>query len=187
MRVSADGGTPEPIAAFDENLERVQDPQLLPDGRTLLFAVAKTSDILLDRWGNADIVVQSSRSGGRRTVLHGGSSPLYVRSGHLVYRVNGTLMAAPFDPDRQQITGPAVAVIEGVRRSLTTNVAQFSVADNGSLVYVPGTAGPLSARRNRLVMATLKGEITALPMPPGPYEFPNVNCSTCRVPTASCA
>jgi len=42
VRVSADGGTPEPIAAFDENLERIQDPQLLPDGRTLLFAVAKT-------------------------------------------------------------------------------------------------------------------------------------------------
>jgi Tol biopolymer transport system component len=172
VRVSADGGTPEPIAAYDENLERVQDPQLLPDGRTLLFAVAKTSDILSDRWSNADIVVQSSMSGGRRIVLRGGSSPRYVRSGHLLYSVEGTLMAVPFDPARQQLMGPAVAVIEGVRRSLTTNVAQFSVADNGSLVYLPGTAGPSTARRNHLVMATLKGEITRLPMPPGPYEFP---------------
>ena len=173
LRVSADGGTPEPIVAFDEKQERVQDPQLLPDGRTLLFAVAKISDILSDRWDNADIVVQSSMSEGRRTVLHGGSSPRYLPSGHLLYSAEGTLMAAPFDPARQQVTGPAVAVLEGVRRSLTTNVAQFSVADNGSLVYVPGTGGPSSARRNRLVMATLKGEITPLPMPPGTwYEFP---------------
>jgi Tol biopolymer transport system component len=69
--------------------------------------------------------------------------------------------------------GPAVAVIEGVRRSLSTNVAQFSVADNGSLVYVPGPGGTSSYRRNRLVMMSLKGEITSLPMPEGPsYEFP---------------
>jgi serine/threonine-protein kinase len=172
VRVSADGGTPEPIAAFDENLERIQDPQLLPDGRTLLFAVAKTSDILADRWSNADIVVQSSMSSGRKIVLRGGSSPRYVRSGHLLYFVEGTLMAVPFDPGRQQVMGSAVAVIEGVRRSLTTNVAQFSVADNGSLVYVPGTAGPSSAPRTHLVMATLKGEITRLPIPAGPYMFP---------------
>ena len=85
LRVSADGGTPEPIVAFDEKQERVQDPQLLPDGRTLLFAVAKISDILSDRWDNADIVVQSSMSEGRRTVLHGGSSPRYLPSGHLLY------------------------------------------------------------------------------------------------------
>lgn len=82
-------------------------------------------------------------------------------------------MATPFDPERQQVTGPSVAVLEGVRRSFTTNVSQFSVADNGSLAYLPGAGGPSSARRNRLVVASLKGEITHLPMPPGPsYEFP---------------
>jgi serine/threonine-protein kinase len=161
------------MAAVDEKLERAQDPQLLPDGRTLLFAVAKINDILSDRWDNADIVVQSATSAGRRTVVHGGSSPRYVQSGHLVYSVDGTLLVAPFDPVRQQITGPAVAALEGVRRSLTTNVAQFSVADNGSLVYIPGAAGPSRTRRNRLVTVTLKGEITRLPIPEGPsYEFP---------------
>ena len=121
--------------------------------------------LLADRWSNADIVVQSSMSGGRRVVMRGGSSPRYVRSGHLLYSVEGTLMAVPFDPARQQVMGPAVAVIEGVRRSLTTNAAQFSVADNGSLVYVPGTAGPATAGRNHLVMASRKGEITRLPLP----------------------
>jgi Tol biopolymer transport system component len=150
----------------------------------VLFTVAKTSDILSDRWDRADIVVQSAQatSGGRRTVIQGGSSPRYVPSGHLLYSVEGTLLAAPFDPDRQQLMGPAVAVIEGVRRSLSTNVAQFSVADNGSLVYIPGPGGPSSYRRNRLVMMSLKGEITSLPMPEGPsYEFPRFSADGTQV------
>jgi len=171
VRVSADGGTPEPIAAFDENLERIQDPQLLPDGRTLLFAVAKTSDILADRWSNADIVVQSSMSSGRKIVLRGGSSPRYVRSGHLLYFVEGTLMAVPFDPGRQQVMGSAVAVIEGVRRSLTTNVAVQRCRQR--LARVRSGDGRTFERASPPPRdGDPEGEITRLPIPAGPYMFP---------------
>ncbi len=31
-----------------------------------------------------------------------------------------------------------MAVLEGVRRALSTQIAQFSISDTGSLVYVPG-------------------------------------------------
>jgi dipeptidyl aminopeptidase/acylaminoacyl peptidase len=79
----------------------------------------------------------------------------------------------PFDAARQRLTGTPVAVIEGVRRSLSTNISQFSIADNGTLIYIPGPAGNADIRKTELVSMTLKGEVTRLALPDGPsYNFP---------------
>jgi eukaryotic-like serine/threonine-protein kinase len=56
----------------------------------------------------------------------------YIPSGILIYRQANSLMAAPFDPVKVEITGPAVAVAEGVRPH------QYNISASGSLVYVPG-------------------------------------------------
>jgi serine/threonine-protein kinase len=58
-------------------------------------------------------------------------------AGYLIYaRPDGTLLAAPLDARQTRITGEAVTVAEGV--SLTGGGdAQFAVAPNGTLVYVP--------------------------------------------------
>jgi serine/threonine-protein kinase len=173
MRVAPDGGTPERIAAVDDSQERVQNPQLLPDGRTLLFGVVRMADLLMDRWDNADVVVQSIPSGQRRVVVHGVTSPQYVATGHLLYASGNTIVAAPFDATRQQLTGPAVSVVDGVRRSLSTSISQFSVADNGSLVYQPGPPGSANVRRSDLVKVSMTGAIARLPMLENySYELP---------------
>ena len=111
MRVSPDGGTPERIVAIDNADEMIRSPQLLPDGRTVLFTVAKRNDEV--RWANAEIAVQST-TGPRRTIVRGAGDAQYVASGHIVYTRDGGLMAAPFDAARQQLLGPAVPVLEGV-------------------------------------------------------------------------
>jgi serine/threonine-protein kinase len=58
-------------------------------------------------------------------------------SGFLVYaQSDGVLMAAPFDPKARRTTGTPVQIATGV--SLTGNgVAQFSVARNGTVAYIP--------------------------------------------------
>jgi Tol biopolymer transport system component/tRNA A-37 threonylcarbamoyl transferase component Bud32 len=58
-------------------------------------------------------------------------------AGSLVYaRPDGTLLTAPFDPRRTRITGEAVIVATGASVTGIAD-AQFAVARNGTLVYIP--------------------------------------------------
>jgi len=52
-------------------------------------------------------------------------------------------MAARFDAKTLQIVGQATAIAEGVQTATVTGTAQFSLAANGSLVYVPARSVPV--------------------------------------------
>ena len=119
LRVNPGGGTPERVVAVRAG-ESFHGPQMLPDGRTLLFTVAKNvvDDRLVDdRWDNAQIVAHSLADGTRRVLIERGSDGRYVRSGHLLYAVGGTVYAVPFDVRTLTVTGKAESVIAGVRRA----------------------------------------------------------------------
>ena len=167
-RVSPSGGTPEVIAKVADG-ESASSPQLLPGGRGLLFSLKKTADL----WDKGQVVVQTA-DGSRKVLINGGADGRYVATGHLVYAVSGVLMAVPFDLKRLEVTGGAVAIVEGVRRAVTipngTATAQFSVATNGSLVYAPGPVknnGEVGDRR--LAIFDGKGGVEPLNMPLGVY------------------
>src|SRR5262249_51457982 len=125
------------------------------------------------RWDLARIVVQSIKTGERKTILEGGSDARYLPSGHLVYAVAGRLLAAPFDVDRLVVTRSAIAVVEGVSRS-ASGIAHFSYSKNGSLIYVPGPV-TTSLSQQRLAVFDRAGGVLPLKLPPGPYEFPRVS------------
>ncbi len=120
MRVPANGGKPEVLVAVKDN-EAAQGPQLLQGGRSVLFTLATgITDPLgpgADVWDKASIVVQSLESGKRKTLIDGGSDARYVPTGHLVYALEGTLLAVPFDAARLEVLGDPVRVVEGVARS----------------------------------------------------------------------
>ncbi|HMD33269.1 MAG TPA: hypothetical protein VKG84_15240, partial [Candidatus Acidoferrales bacterium] len=65
----------------------------------------------------------------------------YLPSGHLVFAHEGSLFAIPFDLKRLEASGRAVPVVEQVMTAPDIGGAQFSVSDNGSLVYVQGKPG----------------------------------------------
>ena len=102
MRISADGGTPEPVLSTKEG-ELAYGPQLLPGGEWLLFSL--TRGVAADRWDTADIVVHSLRSGERKVVWKGGSDARYVPTGHLIYALDDALFALPFDLQRLEPSG----------------------------------------------------------------------------------
>ena len=173
-RVSPAGGTPEVIVKVGDD-ELASSPQLLPDGRGVLFSLRKTADV----WDKAQVVVQTA-DGSRKVLVNGGADGRFVTSGHLLYAVAGVLMAVPFDLERLEVTGGAVQVVEGVRRASSigtgTATAQFSVANNGSLVYVPGPARLASeAGDRRLAIYDGKGGIELMNMPLGSYQAPRVS------------
>jgi eukaryotic-like serine/threonine-protein kinase len=144
--------------------EQLIGPQLLPGGDDMLVTVAKLSEGAL-RWDRAEIVIHSLKTGTRRTLVSGGSDGRYLPTSHLIYVAGGILFAAPFDLASRQLSGEAVPVVEGVRRSGTGSV-QLSVSSAGTLAYLPGSTGT-TANDRELAIGDRQGMITRLPEPPG--------------------
>ncbi len=138
MRVSASGGTPVPVSRVDTAAGEISHrvPQLLPDGKTVIFTV-KTRD--LASFDDAVIVAERIDNGERKVLVRGGMYGRYVPSGHLVYVRGKSILAVKFDPDRLEVEGSPVPVEEGGVLS-NTGGACFGVSDNGILVYSPVSA-----------------------------------------------
>ena len=176
LRVSPNGGTPE-VLVSEKPDERAFGPQILPGGKGLLFTLAKgKSD---DRWDTADIVVQSLPSGERKTIIQGGSDARYLPTGHIVYALSGVIYAVPFDVQRLQVLGGPVPMIEGVRRGIATGAAQFSVAANGSIVYIPGPASLGGSRE--LAIVDRQGKGVPLRVPPAGIAHARISPDGTRV------
>jgi serine/threonine protein kinase len=174
LRVSANGGAPEVLVPVGPDGGLAQGPQLLPDGETLLFTLAPLAPSSYSFWERAHIVTQSIKTGARKTLIDAGSDGRYLPTGHLTYMVEGTLMAVPFDVRRMQVTGGAVPVVEGVRRSgaAVGFAAQFAFSTSGVLVYVPG---PTRAGHDDVFVYDRQGNATALKLPRGSYSYPRVS------------
>ena len=157
MKVSQNGGKPELLVSVNGD-ELAHGPQVLPDGQTVLFTLAKGTSS--DRWDKGHIVVQSLRSGERKTLIEGGSDARYLPTGHLVYALGGVLFAVPFDLTRLEVKGGPIPIVEGVRRAIgaATGAAQFSFSDTGSLTYVPGPVSTTEAQSD-LALIDRKGGI----------------------------
>jgi serine/threonine-protein kinase len=179
MRVSANGGKPELLVGVKEG-EVAHGPQLLPSGQTILFTLASGGGG--DRWDRAKIVVQSLRTGERKTLIEGGGDARYLPTGHIVYARSGVLFAVPFDAERLQVTPGLVPVIEGVRRAVATatGTAQFSVSNTGSLIYIPGPA-TTTANEQALALVDRKGVAEQLKVRLAAYESPRVSPDGSRI------
>ena len=141
FKVPSSGGTPTRLTTVDTiKGDRHLLPQLLPGGKTLIFTAPP------------NIVTLSLATGEQRTLIEGGSDARYVDAGgagHLVYMKSGTLMAVPFDVRTAQVTGPSVALVEGIMHGVNagnandeTQAGQFTIAGSGTLFYVLGGIGP---------------------------------------------
>ena len=171
MRVSPDGGTPDVLVRVNDG-EMALGPQVLPGGRHVLFTLA--TGTAPDRWDKAQIVVQSLASGERKPLIVGGSDARYVPTGHILYALGGRVFAVVFDVRRLEVKGSPVPMIEGVRRSASSDAANFSVSNTGSLVYI---AGPLSTSSAQMDVGLIdrKGFVEPLKLPTGPYSWARVS------------
>src|SRR6185295_14515204 len=126
------------------------------------------------RWDKARIVVQSLKSGERKTLIEGGSDARYSPTGHLVYAVSGRVFAIAFDLQRLEVKGDAIPIIEGVSRATanTTGTASFSFSSTGSLIYIPG---PVASSSAQLALTDRSGGVEPLNLAPGPYMLPRMS------------
>jgi serine/threonine-protein kinase len=160
-RVSDDGGTVQELTEPDRSagVKTHRFPQFLPGGHAVLFMVG---DADIQAYSEARIEALDLTTGERRLLVEGGMSPRYAASGHLIFARQGTLMAAPFDVDRLQLTGQPKVVLDGVITNEGWGFAEYALAPNGLLLYAPG--GPETYHR-RLVQADRHGRVEPLPLP----------------------
>ncbi len=148
-------------------------PQMLPDGRTVLYTLLDEGAFYDNRWDSARIVVQSIDGGEPKTLIEGGSDARYVPTGHIVYALRGTLLAVPFDLATLSVTGGSRA--RHRRRAALDRPGEwggtFAFSDSGSMVYVPG---PIS-EQEAVFIYDRQGVAQALPLPPGSYRYPRVS------------
>ena len=176
MQVSADGGTPEVLIPLTETEEVGHGPQVLPGEKAVLFTLGDGTN-----WNDAQIVVHSLETDERKVLIEGGRDARYVPTGHLVYVLDGTLLAVPFDVDELEVTGGPIPMAEGVMTAGSrTGAAHFSVSDTGALVYVAG-----SDRADRtLVWVDRDGREEALAAEPRAYTYPRISPDGGRVALA---
>ena len=183
MRVSENGGVPELIiktGSPEQTSELASSPQLLPDGKSVLFTLSTVQSGVTD-WDRARIMVESLDTKERKIVWSGGTHGRYVKSGHLVYLVGNVLFAVKFDPGSLTVKGGPVPVVEGISRpTVNSMVGQYGFSDSGALIYLRGLGATVVARRI-LALVDRRGGVTPLNVPPAPYLHPRISPDGSRV------
>ena len=136
-RIPSAGGTPTRVTEPASGEISHRWPQILPGGKAILFSAYRSMTGL----DGATIEALSLRDGNRKTLVRGGSWGRYLTSGHLVYLNEGTLFALPFDPDRLELHGIPVPVLQEVAYNAAWGSAQVDFSQTGSLVYRSSKAG----------------------------------------------
>jgi serine/threonine-protein kinase len=139
FQISANGGEPHAITKVDEaKKERTHRwPQALPGGKAVLFTVGSIDKP--DDYDNANIEAVVLETGERKLLIQGASVARYVPTGHLIFARDGVLYAVRFDLNRLTVSGKPVPVLTGVAGDKTTGAVHFSISNDGTLAYVPGS------------------------------------------------
>jgi serine/threonine-protein kinase len=162
-KVSADGGTAEPLTKVDaESGETAHSsPHILPNGETVLFTVVADGQTAID-------AVSLAGEGRRRLDEVGvAEGPRYASSGHLVFARGTALWAVAFDPDRLEVMGAPFFVIDRVESQdqVGRRRAVFALSASGSLAYVAVRPDDVMGwvDRDGHFAAMLEGKTFALP------------------------
>ena len=133
-RVRESGGPTETVTELSEGENFHSFPELLPDGRHLLFGVWRL------RNGSDAAVWAVDLETRERKLLTPGTNARYAASGHLLFgTTDGRLMAVPFDARRAELTGDAVPVAEGLATEPTFGWVTYSESATGTLLYGTGS------------------------------------------------
>jgi eukaryotic-like serine/threonine-protein kinase len=163
-RVSAEGGAVTDLTTLAPGESGHLLPALVPSSRAVLFARIGLSG------GVPRVEAVMPDSGKRRVVLENADAPLVLSSGYLLFLRGENILMAPFDATRLTVTGPAVPLIDKVRRNASDFLPEMAVSRSGTLAYLPATdtAGALG-------IVGRDGLFQPLGPPPGDFENPRVS------------
>ena len=180
FRVSTEGGTPEPVTTVKEGDGGHGLPYFLPGGNAIVYTLAPPEPGLAGhRTERARLVVESLQTGERNVLVENAADGRYVPTGHLVFLRLGTLMAAPFDPRRRELTGVPMAVRDGILQDINNTLldtnkgaGQFGFSSTGWLAYVPGRLP--TPPETQLAWIDRDGTSDRIQAPSGSYWSPRI-------------
>jgi len=164
-RVSSAGGDARLVTTPDSATGELAHwwPQLLPDGRHVLFTAYRTP---IDR---ATVELLDLTTGSRRAVMQNGVMGRYAASGHLLFAREGSILAVPFDLGKLTVTGAAVVVVDDVAMTYSDGFAAYDVSPSGTLVVMPAS---VAGSRFQVVEADRRGTERLLLASPDRYRNP---------------
>ena len=182
LRVPAAGGTPEAVlpAGTVPELATCMAPHVLPGSSALLFVEALPD-------GETHLKAVSLPAGEPRIVASEVTGATYAPTGHLLLRQatrpapgrpgagTATLLAAPFDAERLELTGPPVAVVPDAGNS--------AWSADGTLIYAARVFDPSESLRT-LAWMDREGREEPLPVPPRAYGAPRISPDGARIALA---
>jgi serine/threonine-protein kinase len=168
-KVSAAGGTPEQLIALDAaKNEWAADPQLLAEGKAILFRTG----VGIGELRAGQIVAQPLPAGQRRVLIDRALRAMYLSTGHLLYAQGTSLLAASFDATRLELTAAPVPLTE-------IFPGQFTVAEESALAFIPGLT--TNVAEGILALVNRDGGVTPFPQPRAPFMTPRLSPDGHRV------
>jgi hypothetical protein len=143
-------------------------PHMLPDGSGILF---DTGEDLRGRRVRR-VMLWDRGSDELRLIAAEGSNPRYLPTGHVAYLApDFTMLAVPFDLDRNESFGTPVPILQDVWAPLD-GYAAFAVSDGGTMLYATAVS---SGENERLVWMGMDGAAVDLPVRVDDFEDPRIS------------
>jgi Tol biopolymer transport system component/tRNA A-37 threonylcarbamoyl transferase component Bud32 len=132
VRVPASGGDGQQLTTVDSaagEVLHVEASGLPGDGGVVFTIMQRNSD--------SSYIAAVGPEGGRVTRLLPGLRAIPAPPDHLIVtRLDGSIVALPFDAERRRITGAPVSIASGLRTGTFTMVGRTTVSATGRLIYV---------------------------------------------------
>lgn len=132
--VPAAGGTPRMVTHFDSTMRSVpRFPFFLPDGEHFIFSMITLGSSATQ----TDLYVGSLKDGTTKKIVPQSTYGMYA-SGYLFSLRQGTIIVQAFDPATLAVTGKPTAIQGNVNSWTPRGKGDFSVSQNGLLVFSLG-------------------------------------------------
>jgi eukaryotic-like serine/threonine-protein kinase len=140
-RISAAGGRPERVTAFEGKQVRHRWPWFLPDGKRFLYGAG------------SDLMAGSLDGKLHKPIVTDVSNVVFVPPDRIVFSRGAVLMSQRFDPDALAVSSEPVPLPFGnVAYMSSKQLSIVSASENGTLAFLPAPEGA-----TRLVWVDAKG------------------------------